>query len=483
MSIENSSNRALELTLLALGILFLGFFHFFALHAAPGLHFDEAWAMNFAHRIAFEPGFWPLTAQSPYTSPWAHYWAALWLKLLGPSLYVFRFSQVILSLAGLLCFCVALWRRGYERAACWLPLMAALLPGLVLNHRFAIELNGFHAFCFGLMVLGLGLGRVAWLTALAWVIGSSSHILFFAVGLALLAAIVWEKREIRLGDRWCGGIASLALAAFFFRVFLLIPEKGKGLALFLVALFAAFGFFFPPTRWLPRPRWIDSFVGLVAFTFLANAVFFLEGSWSVALSTGLKAWRGLGGAGVVLFCGASLWLTYTGSREVPRFARRWFLLGVIVLGAMMLKPAPRYYECALLGLAVFLSLGVAALRPVQRWAVVFLFVLHAAWLYPLYVLTTPKEESLRFVLWKDSSRDFLSKQSLVAVLGGSGCQLSDIKTVDSRVREALQALSYGDWPVKPGGCLWKELNVARRGESSSGTHREEAADFVLWGIR
>jgi hypothetical protein len=36
---------------------------------APGIHFDEAWAANYAHKIASEPGFWPINAMSPYTHP------------------------------------------------------------------------------------------------------------------------------------------------------------------------------------------------------------------------------------------------------------------------------------------------------------------------------------------------------------------------------------------------------------------------------
>jgi hypothetical protein len=477
MSTENFSNRALELALLALGILFLGYAHFFALREAPGLHFDEAWAMNFAHRIATEPGFWPLTAQSPYTSPWAHYWAALWMRIFGSELLVFRASQVFFSFGGLLFLGLSLRDQGLRRAALWLPLSAALLPGLVLNHRFAIELNGLHAFCFGLAIWGLR--RAPWLSALAWIVGSTAHILFFALGLALLGALIWEKRELRRADRVLGFVSASILAGFFYRVYLLIPEKGKGFALFLVALLAAFAFLLPIQRWVPRQKWLDSAVGIVAAVFLANALFFLEGSWSVAISTGLKPWQGQGSIGLLLFLPLALFLVWRGTRELPRFARRWFLLGVIILGAMMLKAAPRYYETALLALTVFFALGFAALPALQRWMALLLLALHAAWLYPLYFLTTPKEESLYLLAWKDSSRDFLSKQALVTVLGGSGCSLSDIKSVDSRVRESLLALSYGDWQQKA-VCPYKELQVQRRAEADPIRGREEVADFVFW---
>lgn len=479
MSTENSSPRALDLAFLTLGILFLALFHFFALGEVPGLHFDEAWAMNFSWRIASEPGFWPLHAQSPYTAPWTHYWAALWMNAFGPSVLVFRLSQIALSLGGLGFIAAALRARGFERAAMLLPLTAAFLPGLVLNHRFAIELNGFHALCFGLLFWA----RAPWLKALAWLVGSTSHVLFFGVGLALLGAILWEKRELSKAERRAGFGASLLLALFFVRVAFLIPEKGKGVALVAVGILAAVSFLLPFERRSFGRRWADSVVGIFSCVFLANALFFLQGSWSVAISTGLKTWRGAGLVGILLFVPLALWLLWRGSREAPRFFRRWFLLSVIVLGAMMLKPAPRYFEVVFLASAAWIAVGLASMRALPRFSVLLFFALHTAWLYPNYFLSVPKEESLRLLLWKDSSRDFLSKQRLASVLGSSGCSLSDIKSVDSRVREALVALSRRDWPLADGKCKWQELHVGRRAETETGPTREEVADFVLWGTR
>ena len=66
--------------------------HLYKIAYIPGLHFDEAWAMNFSRQIAFEPGIWPLTAMSPYTAPWAHYFAAIFMKVFSPSVLVFRLS-------------------------------------------------------------------------------------------------------------------------------------------------------------------------------------------------------------------------------------------------------------------------------------------------------------------------------------------------------------------------------------------------------
>jgi hypothetical protein len=166
----------------ALGCALLVFLHFYRLRLIPGLHYDEAWAMNYAWRIAHEPGFWPLTAMSPYTAPWAHYWGALWMKILGPSVLVFRGSQVLLTLAGLACLGFALPK--HVRAA--FPWAVLLLPGLLLNERFTIELTGFHVLCFGAMLLALRKQRFAAASAAA-LFGSTAHILFYAVALSLAA--------------------------------------------------------------------------------------------------------------------------------------------------------------------------------------------------------------------------------------------------------------------------------------------------------
>jgi hypothetical protein len=170
------------------------------------------------------------------------------------------------------------------------------------------------------------------------------------------------------------------------------------------------------------------------------------------------------------------------------------LLGVIFLGFMMLKPAPRYFELALLMVAVFVAQGLASLPFLGRIAMVVFLCLHATVLFAEYFSVSPRENSLKFLFFKDSSRDFLSKQELVSVLGGSGCGLSDINGADSRVQEALLALSRADWPVAKGAasglgsadaegatsCKWKKPQVERRAESGRTGTREEVADFVIW---
>ena len=229
MPTENTSKTA-DALLFLFGSALLIFVHAFALGEIPGLHFDEAWAMNHAFRIS--EGEFTLQAMSPYTAPWAHYWAALWMKVMGPSVLVFRASQVFLSLAGAGFLSLALLHSGRRTAAVLLPLTLALLPGLVLNQRFAIELTGFHAFCFGLFALSLVRGWVV-LAVAAWVAGTTGHILFYGLGLAVIAAAIWEGREFTRRERFVSTLGCFLLALFFFRVFLMIPEKGKAGALVL----------------------------------------------------------------------------------------------------------------------------------------------------------------------------------------------------------------------------------------------------------
>jgi hypothetical protein len=473
-----NTSKAADAVFLVLGTVLLLFLHTFALDDIPGLHFDEAWAMNHAWRLA--EGQWTLEAMSPYTAPWAHYWAALWMKLFGPSLFVFRLSQVALSLGGIALLFVALWQSGRRSAAVFLPLAMALLPGLVMNHRFAIELTGFHSFCFGLFAWALVRGWPL-LAVLAWVAGTTGHILFYGLGLAALGACFWEGRELKTKERLAILLGALVLSAFFFRVQLLIPEKGKAAALLASAALIIPLVLLRAERWKlwRKPLW-EPIVLVGAVIFLFNGIMFAEGFWSLSLTTGKEGWKGGRAVNLALFLPLAFWLCYKGSREFPRQLRRAFLLGVICLGAMMLKPAPRYFELFFLMFGLFLAQGMANLSFLARIATGFFLLVHATVLFSEYFTITPREVSLRFLLFKDSSRDFLSKQSLVSVLGGSGCALSDIKSVDPRVGEALLALSRADWPVASQPCRWQNLHVERRAESVRTGIREEAADFVIW---
>jgi hypothetical protein len=473
MPTENTSKLANRILWLFGGLL-LVLVHFTNLYALPGLHFDEAWAFNHAVRIL--NGEWTLQGMSPYTAPWTHYFAAFWLKLLGVGLWQFRFSQILLAMLGLGLIQFTLWKKAHP-AWPYFFFVVALIPGLVLNHRFTVELNGFHVFCFGLLILAIS-QRWWWLAAVAILLGTTAHILFYGWALALLAVSHWEKREFTRAEKLWGSLTALVLALFFWKVFLQIPEKGKALALLASALLAGASLWIPFYRWNWQKSWLDTLAWIFALVFLLNAFFFLEGFWQLSISTGKEAWRGGRIVSLALFLIFSGWLFFQGRKEFPRFWRRVFLLGVIFLGLMMLKQTPRYHEMILLSLAIFLSAGLAKHKELIRFACMCFLALHGALLYSEYFTLNPKEQELRFLTFKDSSRDFLAKQELVSVLGSSGCRLSDIKTGDSRVGEALLALSHGDWEVAPSPCPWKHLE--RKVESFRAGSKTEIADFVIW---
>jgi hypothetical protein len=463
----------------ALGFAFLCTIHLVGLSEIPGLHFDEAWAMNYAHSLITAP----LTteAMSPYTAPWAHYWAAGWMAMFGPSVFVFRLSQVALAMQGFLLTAFALRKRGQGTAAAYLFPVAALLPGLVLNGRFAIELNGLHVFCLGALFFGLCFRR-PWIAALAFLIGTTGHILFYGVGLGLVGAAIWSGRSFSKKERAAAMAAFLLMAAFFTKVWLAVPEKNKAIALVASGLSMAGLLAVKAERWKLWTLQIWSWIaGLGAAVFGFNALFFADGIWSLAITTGKQSWKGVGIISLLLFAPGFAWLLWRGSKEMPRVLLRAGWLTLIALGLMMLKPAPRYFEVVLVGFAVIASLSVSRFTPPLRALVLAAMLVHALPTYVPYFSEIPHEAEFRFLFFKDSSRDFLSKQKLSAVLGGMGCGLSGIEMGDSRVFESLLAISLTDWPKADRACPWAKLRVERKAEASRAGASGETADFLFWG--
>ncbi len=475
------------------GLSLLFFLHVYGLAGVPGLHYDEAWAMNYSWRIVSEPGFWPLAAMSPYTAPWAHYWAAFSMWIFGPSLVVFRGSQMVLAFFGLIAIAFAL---PSERRAAF-PVAVLLLPGLILNHRFAVELTGFHVLAFGLLCLGLR-RRKYWLASAAALAGTTAHILFYGVALGLLAAVFLERIPIDKQARRAGALYFGLMALFFTRVISEIPEKGKALAL-LLSCAAGFGLLLcGGERWrIWHFSWWKRLLPWAAAVFVANCIFFAQGFWLAEIFTGFESgvnqW-------IVQVCGClALAAVFLFSlRETPAFVRTWFFLVLFFLGVMMLKPAPRYYELAFLGLAGIFTLGISKHRLEGLMARLKTGGQKATWMKAAGIalllaclakntggaMAMPflswefhfsKESSLHFLFFKDSSRDFLNKQRLVGFLGGSGCSLSDIHTNDPRLLESLKALALGDWPVASAPCAWNF--VTRRSEANG--IGEPFGDFML----
>ncbi|HEY8279526.1 MAG TPA: hypothetical protein VIH99_07885, partial [Bdellovibrionota bacterium] len=372
---------------LAFGALLLLFLHFYKLGSVPGLHYDEAWAMNYAWRIANEPGFWPLTAMSPYTAPWAHYWAALWMKLLGPSVFVFRASQVFLSLGGIGFLALAL-PRGYRTAFLF---MIAAVPALPLNHRFAIELTGFHVFAFGLLCWAISRKKVG-VAVFAALLGTTAHILFYGVMLGLVAMVLLEA--VNLGQRAVAGAMVYfgAMALFFLHVMLLIPERGKAAALVLSSVAIVGLLLCKGDKWtIWKSVWWKRALLVGAAVFFLNGIFFSEGSWSLAISRGVIA---EGKDGLLVLTSALLYLCIFiwPIEAFPPALKTWLFSSFFFLGMMMLKPAPRYFELLFLGLAAtipFVGEKLSALKivgpertartPFEFAVGVFLFLGIFAW--------------------------------------------------------------------------------------------------------
>ncbi|MGZ3660580.1 MAG: hypothetical protein ACXVB9_18145 [Bdellovibrionota bacterium] len=457
----------------ALGCALLLFLHFYRLGEVPGLHFDEAWAMGHAWRITHERGYWPLTAMSPYTAPWAHYWGALWMRVLGPSLIVFRASQITLALGGMLALAFALPR--HLRAG--FPWAALLLPGLLLNQRFAIELTGFHALCFGVLCWAL---RERWygFACVAALLGTTAHILFYGVALGILGMVLLERLPLSKRARAWAIAYFILMSLFFLRVLLEIPEKGKAGALVLsaVALACLLALRGETAKIWKKGAWL---VPIASAAFVFNSVFFAQGVWGAQLFTGHQLslaeeglfWLGFLGLGI-LFVRALM--------ASPRSAARAFALITLTFGVLMLKPAPRYFEIPFLAMAALLCWEFWGPRPRRLAALSGLLAINLGLSFSLLFLIPPVESSLHFLFFRDSSRDFLDTQSLARFLGSSGCKLGDIRSNDPRLALELATLSIGDWPVDPSQhCGW--YNIARRTEP--GAIGERFGEFLLQKVR
>lgn len=492
---QASERRAIALVL-GIGIAFFLYAHFAFLRSVPGFHFDEAWSANLASDIA--RGL-ELRAQSAYTRPWSQSLAAILFASTTTNLLMFRLAHMLCVVTGIVLLALAMWRAGLGRAAAALPLAVAALGGLVANHRFAIEITGFHVLCFGLVTLGLemrsrlGPRQGAYLAMGAGAIfGVTSHVLFLAPLLGLLATILLWRVELLRADRLFLMLIALVLTPFFLSVAVALPKSGKGIALVLLGVgvfaWAALGARIP--EWTETQQRRARVFGLfLALPFLANAWLFADGHWSYLITHGglmLAYFVGLPGMAAFL-------VIYRAWRNEPlpaagKFWATFTVATTLAAGALMLKAAPRYYEIPLLCLAMFFAYGIS--RFDARRALVFsaFVAVFAGAIFSMNYFMPGleglgRERELRFLTFSDSSRDFLSKQLLVERLGKQGCRLENVETGDSRVLEALTFLAHNDWPVDSAQACAK-VRVERRAEAvKAGREVGEAtvADFLVEG--
>jgi hypothetical protein len=471
------------------GMAVLGATRFLFLGAVPGLHYDEAWAALFAHRIATEPHFWPLTAMSPYTSPWSHYWAALFFKIFGTSLLIYRASAVALVLAGVAYLSAALRRFGKARAAVILPWLLAFAPALEINERFAIEIDSFLVFCLGLLAYGVALlssstpgtpatpadtgkaRRVGSLFGTSYLIkaallGVTSHILFIGTILSLAGAALLSRK----GERWtrwelgAGLVITLGVTAFFGRVFWAIPEKDKALSLIVVTLSAAAVCAIPAprrgfalSRFRSVVRWGILLLGLPGWLFM---LFFWEASWNARFHTGeLHAPFLIGLTLVAPAVAIVMGVRGKALGAIPRGFLDFWALTVLFSAALAVKPTPRYFEIPLLLAAVFFALLLAELSRPRRLGILALWiacggvVMAENYFVPLLTTATP-DISYRFLFFHENTSDTLDKQRLVTELAASGCAPEQVTTTDSRLGTELEFLALGDWKTAPVPCRW-----------------------------
>lgn len=469
----------------AIGFFFLGLVHLLALRDLPGLHFDEAWIGRYAQELVANPSL--TKQQSAYAVPWVARglaWIYATTDLQG--ILGLRALQMFFVFSGLLAICLTLWQMGERALIAFLPWTILAFPGLTINHRFAIELTGLHVFCLGLVMLGLvsiwqgnrpARGRAYFLFGA--LLGVSSHILFLAPLLAAFFIFWREQREPwRLADRRVVQALCLALLPFFLAIFLGVPEKIKAFALIMILLAVMLVISKPIAIrervwaiWLRLPELVRKYGLYVLVTpFLFNALVFSDGHWGSMLSHGHIVFSGFGGVSVALLVAVVVKVTRRRAlTQNERAIRDWMALTIFLLGVMMLKPAPRYFEIALLQLAILAAWALSrlelpkALVGAMAAGTLGMTVLTLNYFSPALQGTSVERET-HWLWFRDSSRDFLSKQGLVRWLADHGCGRELVMSPgDSRVDLALDFLSVADWrPSAERNCSLGSMEVWRR---------------------
>jgi hypothetical protein len=486
-----------------LGFLALGLTHLLWLSQVAGWHYDEAWAGNYAYRIATEPGFWPLSAMTPYTAAWSHWIAAVAFHLFGTSVFVYRATGILEVMAGLALIATALWRRGERETAALLPWVVAFFPAIVMNHRWVIEMNTLFVLCAGLVVFGLSWGPSLtrnWfartLIVLGVFVGVTSHVLFLAPVLALwfcgFVSGNWGQGENAKGDRLTVSLIALGLILFFFKIMLTLPPedawKAKSLIIlstFVLAMqgvesmiggFAArkFGadshFASGPSRynWGKRAMAVPAIFGIVL---LVPFFIFAEGSWLALFSAGrLETVFLIGTVCIPVILTA----VFAVKSERGTFSIRWEVLAwlpvcLILILVMVVKPGPRYYEIPFLYVATLFAWVLSRLQKSQAAIVMILWVLFGSAQLGVNYFKPDLEQTQidhEYHLWRfhDSSVDMLPTQRVATRLAQEGCTYDELEVSDYRLDECLRFLSHGaDWVTRPGGCrLGHKLDVLRQ---------------------
>jgi hypothetical protein len=417
------------------------FIHCTHLDHFPGFHFDEAWVANLSHRIANESGFWPFQAQSPYANSISYYGVAWVYKVFGTSVWSFRLTGVIYSLLGLALFQMALSRK-YRPQALYFPWIILASMGLWLNPRFSIELNTFHVFCFGLIAWGLTLkAEVKRLTlfAVGIVAGTISHLLFLAPALALLGTRMSESTPLsRLEKLFVAGLSGCFIPYAFYLSWV-VPERDK-VFLMLGGAFAVliWSLFFSHFRFglLSRFQKIFEFLSL---PLLAICLFFLEGHWSLSIYTS-ELQLGFAMGIRILLIGL---VYFKFKAHTPEHLNRFSCFLLLATATLMLKPAPRYFELAMLTFCVVLCFSF--IRVSRVW--LFLAVFSSLWGFwfsgiSKFSLKNYREREIRFGPLKDHSKDFWPLGLYFSKSIERRCELREAFSGDHRLATVLEFMKW-----------------------------------------
>lgn len=410
--------------------------------SVPGLHFDEAWQGLFAHRIATEAGFFPTSAMNSYTSPVLHYVLAGVFKLFGPTLAAMRGTFAAMNLSTMALIGSLLWKLGERRGVAWFILLWALLPLNVHNHRFYVEVTGFHGLCLALVLWGVALWSRSTvlstvLITLGIVAGTYSHILFIAVFLAGLLVLARsfpsDFRSARA--KWLVAVIALMLVPLPVRMGLGLKKLSPfvlAAGLCGVALWAAA----MQNLWITWPRRalrISRFVPWLSLPFLIAFVALMwNGFWPYAQATGKLRllWLPLNAA---IFAGLVVlqyWRRASALFE-PRIAPRsrmllspsltWgaFLATFLITSILILKQSPRYYTVPTILAVIWAAQRLGRVR--RAWVHVALASSFVVWNLSMFEIAYVRQYQLHgsntreFKLWifHDNGRDFRPFQKLL----------------------------------------------------------------------
>ncbi len=423
---------------LAAAVALYGITHLLFSGSSPGLHYDEAWAANFAVRIAEMPGFWPIEAMSPQTHAWHHYIVAVVFKIFGPSVQLFRLAHFALGLGGVLLLARAVARQFQDsRLAPIFVFLAAVQPALVANHRFAIELTSFHVLCFGgMMYFSLSPRRGApFFAAIFAALGIGSHIFFIAPALAILISALLSAPKPTHRTKCAISWGALLALPFILKLQFTLPERDKAqslLVLFAVAIVSIWTL--PQLRYWSRIRHhLTQIIGFGGLLALPLSAFLFEGNWALLSHFGTLRIGWLSGWGVLPVIGIVYWmLRDQENRHVGIF---WCALALCTI-AVAPKPTGRYFETLFLTSAAIAAI-VWIKVPQMRWSfLAWPLLLSGNLLLPASERSFTNRE-FRFLFFHDQSRDFLPKQQALEPLVRLGCRPAQVSSTDPRIAESV----------------------------------------------